>query len=35
MKVVVLETNGKLSVVPTSRFGSGSAVHGVRGTEAD
>ncbi|MFC0681714.1 DUF421 domain-containing protein [Lysobacter korlensis] len=28
---VVLETNGKLSVIPESQFGSGSALEGVQG----
>lgn len=35
VKAVVLETNGKLSVISTSQFGDGSAVHGVRGAEVD
>jgi uncharacterized membrane protein YcaP (DUF421 family) len=33
VKAVVLETNGKLSVITSSAYGSGSALEGVRGAE--
>jgi uncharacterized membrane protein YcaP (DUF421 family) len=31
VKAVVLETNGKLSVITTSQYGNGSALDGIRG----
>lgn len=33
VKAVVLETNGKLSVITTDQYGNGSAMEGVAGTE--
>jgi uncharacterized membrane protein YcaP (DUF421 family) len=33
VKAVVLETNGKLSVITTSQYGNGSALEDVRGAE--
>jgi uncharacterized membrane protein YcaP (DUF421 family) len=33
VKAVVLETNGKLSIITTSKYGNGSAVEDVRGAE--
>lgn len=35
VKAVVLETNGRLSVISTNQFGDGSAAHGVPGAEVD
>lgn len=34
VRAVVLETNGTLSVIPTSQYGSGSAMDEVKGLEA-
>ena len=34
VEAVVLETNGKLSVITSSSYGDGSALADVRGTEA-
>lgn len=33
VKAVVLETNGKLSIITTSQYGNGSAVEDIRGAE--
>ena len=33
VRAVVLETNGKLSVITTSQYGNGSALQDVRGIE--
>lgn len=33
VRAVVLETNGKLSIITSSKYGNGSALHDVRGTE--
>lgn len=33
VKAVVLETNGKLSVITTSQYGNGSALDGIHGAE--
>ncbi len=33
VKAVVLETNGKISIITTSKFGCGSALEGINGAE--
>ncbi|WAP50691.1 DUF421 domain-containing protein [Arthrobacter sp. ATA002] len=33
VKAVVLETNGKISIISTAKYGSGNALEGISGTE--